>query len=89
MKPLVLPQINLNGSPREVLVSQQLRVLDALRALQAAMQEASPNGRDYQTMPMGTLNKAQEAWRERWVMIDALYKEIEAHALAIHDDRPY
>lgn len=86
MNPLVLPQISLNGSPREVLVAQQLHVLDALRAVQAAMQEASPNGRDYQFRP-AELQPALEAWRERWVMIDALHKEIEAHALAIHDSK--
>lgn len=78
MNPLVLPQINLNGSSRESLIAQQCLVLDALRALMSAMQEASPNGRDYPFRP-AELQPALEAWRERWVMIDALHKEIEAH----------
>jgi uncharacterized protein YqgV (UPF0045/DUF77 family) len=85
MKPLVLPQINLNGSTRKSLVEQQCDVLAAIRELQKAMQEASPNGRDYQTAPMGTFNRAQEAWRERWQVIEDMHKEIEAHALAIQD----
>jgi hypothetical protein len=85
MKPLLPPQINLNGSPRERLVEQQCDVLRALRELQKAMGEASPNGRDYQTMPMGTFSRAQEAWQERWQVIEDMHREIEAHALAIQE----
>ena len=85
MKPLVLPQINLNGSPRQVLVDQQCDVMHALERLQKAMQEASPNGRDYQTMPMGTFNKAQDAWRERYQIVEDMRREIEAHAIAIQE----
>jgi hypothetical protein len=84
MKPLVLPQINLNGSPRERLVEQQCDVLAAIRELLKAMQEASPNGRDYQFRP-AELQPALEAWSQRWVMIDDLRKEIEEHALAIQE----
>jgi hypothetical protein len=87
VKPLVLPQINLNGTSREALVAQQCDVLAAIRALQEALQEASPNGRDYQTAPMGTFNRAQEAWRERWQVIEDMRKEIEQHALAIQESK--
>jgi hypothetical protein len=84
MKPLVLPQISINGSPRERLVEQQCDVMHALESLQKAMQEASPNGRDYQFRP-AELQPALEAWCQRWVMIDDLRKEIEAHAIAIQE----
>jgi hypothetical protein len=85
VKPLVPPLINLNGSPRKMLVEQQCDVLAAIRELQKAMQEASPNGRDYQTAPMGTFNRAQEAWRERYQVIEDMRKEIETHAIAIQE----
>jgi hypothetical protein len=87
MKPLVLPQINLNGTSRSMLVAQQCDVLDALRALQEAMQEASPNGRDYQ-FRMGEFAPAQAAWRERWQVIEDMRQEIEAHAIAISETKP-
>jgi hypothetical protein len=85
MKPLTLPHVNLNGTSRESLVAQQCDVMHALVALQKALQEASPNGRDFQTAPMGTFNRAQEAWRERYQVIEDMRREIEAHALAIQD----
>ena len=84
MKPLVLPQISINGSPKERLVEQQCNVMAALSTVQEAMQMASPNGRDYQHRP-AELQPALEAWSQRWVMIDDLRKEIEAHAIAIQE----
>ena len=86
MNPLVLPQINLNGTSRECLVEQQCSVLHVLRSLLKVMEQASPNGRDYQLRP-AELQPALEAWSQRWVMIDDLRKEIEAHALAIQDSK--
>jgi hypothetical protein len=86
MKPLVLPQINLNGSPRERLVEQQCDVMDAVRALLKAMQEAYPNGRDYQFRPAEYL-PAREAWDERMRQIYDLRKEIEEHAMAIQESK--
>jgi len=87
MKPLVLPHVNLNGTSRECLVEQQCSVLHVLNSLLKVMGDASPNGRDYQTAPMGTFTKAQEAWRERWQMIEDLRREIEEYALAIQDSK--
>lgn len=87
MKPLVLPQINLNGSPRERLVEQQCDVMAAIRELLMALEEASPNGRDYQFRP-AEFAPAQAAWQERWQVIEDMRKEIEAHAMAIQDSKP-
>lgn len=84
MTPLVSPQVNLNGTSREVLVEQQLDVLHALDDLHKAMNEASPNGRDYQLRP-AEFEPAREAWQERMKLIGDMRKEIEAHAMAIQD----
>ena len=84
--PLTLPQVNLNGTSREALVEQQCDVMRALDKLYEAMQEAAPNGRDYQLRP-AEFNPAQDAWHERMKVIHAMHKEIEAHAMAIQDGK--
>lgn len=84
MKPLVLPQVNLNGTSRERLVEQQSDVATALRKTYQAMAEAAPNGRDYQFRP-AEFYGAQEAWQERMQAIYLMLKEIMAHATAIQD----
>jgi len=84
MKPLVLPQISLNGSPKSRLVEQQSDVLAAIRALKDAMSEAYPNGRDYQYRP-AEYPPAREAWEERMKLIHDMGNEIEAHAMAIDE----
>lgn len=84
MTPLVKPQVNLNGTSREQLVEQQADVMEALRGVMKAMCEAVPNGRDYQLRP-AELTPAVAAWNERRAMINALYNEIEQHALAIQE----
>lgn len=86
MKPLVLPQVNLNGTSRDELVRQQLAVLAAFRVLQQAMAEASPNGRDYQLRP-AEFKPAQEAWWERMQAVEDMRREIETHAMAIQDGK--
>ena len=46
-------QINLNGSSAERLRELHLDVLRAVWALDKALGEATPHGRDYQTLPNG------------------------------------
>jgi hypothetical protein len=84
MKPLVLPQVNLNGTSRDALVAQQIEVLRALVALQHALAEAAPNGRDYQLRP-AEFGPARDAWVERMQMVFAMHEEIGQHALAIQE----
>jgi hypothetical protein len=86
MNPLTLPQVNLNGTSREALVEQQCDVMRALDKLYEAMQEAAPNGRDYQLRPT-EFNPAREAWHERMKLIRDMHNEIEAHAVAIQDSK--
>lgn len=83
-KPLPLPQVSLNGTTRKQLVAQQCDVMHAIDALLKVMHEASPHGRDYQHRP-AEFEPAREAWAERWMMIDAMRQEIEAHAIAIQE----
>ena len=82
--PLVLPQINLNGTSKQQLVEQQLDVAAKLRHLLKAMGAAAPHGRDYQFRP-AEYRTAGTAWAERAAVIYDMLKEVEAHALAIHD----
>ena len=82
--PLVLPQINLNGTSKQQLIEQQLGVAAALRTLLKAMGEAAPHGRDYQFRP-AEYRTAGTAWAERVAVIHGMLMEIETHALAIHD----
>ena len=84
MTPLVLPQISINGTAKKQLIEQQCNVMHAASALLKALQEASPHGRDYQHRP-AEYQPALEAWSQRWVMIDDLRKEIEAHVMAIDE----
>jgi hypothetical protein len=86
MRPLILPQINLNGTSRNQLVEQQCDVMTALRALYKAMGEAAPNGRDYQFRP-AEFTTARDAWDERMTAVELMRREIEAHAIAIQESK--
>jgi len=86
-KNLVPPQININGTSRRELVQQQLDVLRTLRALQQAMVDAMPNGRDYQIRP-SEAPAARAAWMDRIAIIYEMTQEIEKHAMAIQDGGP-
>lgn len=52
------PTINLNGTDAKDLLQQNVDVLTALEALREAMAKAAPHGRDYQTMPDGSYERA-------------------------------
>lgn len=73
---IVIPLVNLNGTSREALVQQQIKVLGCLTALSVALGEASPHGRDYQPDPSRFPEAVnQHAARVRDVnrMIDEVY----------------
>jgi hypothetical protein len=71
MKPLILSQINLNGTAREALVAQKSKVLQVLYA----QQKAAPNGRDYQ-LRAAEFAPAQEAWLERMQALDEFARRL-------------
>ena len=82
MKPLVLPQVNINGTSRDALIEQQVKVLRAFDKLREAMAEAMPHGRDYQSQPLD-YKRARDAWTERLETVFAMRKEIEQYAQTI------
>lgn len=82
MRPLVLPQISLNGTDRQSLVDQQRDVITALDAVIHAMAQAMPHGRDYQYRP-AAYPLARDAWVERMSGLVDLKREIERHGVAI------
>lgn len=79
LTPLVKPQISINGTARQTLVDQQIAVLEALRATLSAMDDAAPDGRDYQHRPV-ELAPAVLAWAERRRMVKGLLDELSTHA---------
>jgi hypothetical protein len=84
---LGVPVVNLNGSSKESLLQDYLAIMRALEAANKAMAEATPHGRDFQTVPNGEWvgQKAREAFHERRALIRAMYAEFEAVALAISE----
>jgi hypothetical protein len=76
--PELVPQkVNLNGSPKQYLLDDYIKVLNTLTLLQAQMGSATPHGRDYQTHSdpqAGT--KARIAWSARRVFLKELEDDI-------------
>lgn len=56
--PLTRPSVNLNGTSVQGLLDQQAQIVDACEALQKALSNASPHGRDY---PDSLLRLAEDA----------------------------
>ena len=77
------PQVNFNGSSKEALMKQNLKVLKAAKQLLEAMCEASPHGRDYQTLPIEAYRLARSQHEARQQMVISIRDEIEAIAFAI------
>jgi glucokinase len=84
---LGVPVVNLNGSSKESLLNDYLAIMRALEAANKAMAEATPHGRDFQTVPNGDWvgQKAREAFHERRALIRAMHAEFEAVAVAISE----
>lgn len=82
MKPLVLPQISINGSGRNELARQLSEVATALEGVLEAMQNANPHGRDYQHRPE-EYQAARHAWVERFLAVSDMRHEMLEHASAI------
>lgn len=85
--PLIVPQVNINGTSAEALVDQQRIVLHNLDHLLHSMGEAMPHGRDWQTVEGGEklADICRAAWLQRRMMLEILRREIETYAIAILD----
>ena len=82
MRPLIQPQVNLNGTSREELVRQLQEVTEKLDAVIRAMAQAQPHGRDYQLRP-DEFAHAQWAWADRWQVLEELHAELTQHGTAL------
>lgn len=82
---LEVPVLNNNGTSKQALLDQYRHILDCFRDLQEAFANATPHGRDWQTVPNGSdvANDARQAFAERRARLKALYDEVHAVALGI------
>jgi hypothetical protein len=82
---VIKPQINLNGTNARDLLEQQVVAIEALRSAMSTLQAAGPNGRDYQTMPRGTIDLAVAGHVDRLKRLESVLAELEEIAEHISD----
>ena len=82
MQPLILPQVNINGTSREALIDQLREVIAALNLAINTMASAMPHGRDYHFRP-AEYTPAREAWSARIATVVDLKDEVTAHAIRL------
>lgn len=79
----IYPTVHLNGTARSELMEQYSAARQAIEAALKALQEASPNARDYYPQgPMAILS-AQDQHRAWYQSIDNVRKDIEAIELEL------
>ena len=83
MTKLIPPVINSNGTSVDELLSRQRDVIDALHEVMDALNEATPHGRDYQTLEPSVGRDARRAHGERWIIINNIREEYIQQAIAI------
>ena len=79
---IVTPIVHLNGTSKEALLEQRKDVYMALRAVEKALCQMSPNGRDYYPEP-GKMDKARAQHERRMGMVNTLIDEMVTEANAI------
>lgn len=82
---VIKPTINLNGTSKRELLDQHVTAVVAMQAAIIAVQAAAPNGRDYQTMPKGTIDLAVAGHVERLKRLESVLHELEEIAEHIAD----
>ncbi len=75
-----LPQININGTHREDLLTDYIKAKQALHVALEAMHGACPHGRDYQTLQPGAYQRAAEEHAERLIMVKRVIADLETIA---------
>lgn len=81
---VIPPTININGTSGQNLLDQATNAGEALREAFRTLQDMAPNGRDYQTAPVGAYETARSQHNSRMSRLDDISKEIEEVALQIH-----
>lgn len=84
---ITFPQVNLNGTDADSLIAQQVGVMNAARELMDAMRQASPHGRDYQTLPAGTWEKARAEQFRQFEAVEEIFKRAETIALKVQFEK--
>lgn len=77
MSNLTMPTIHLNGTSRSELLEQQVVAIDAVRKAIDALQQASPNGRDYYVQGGHAFTAAREEHTSRLSRLVEVRKELE------------
>lgn len=75
---LAVPTVHLNGTHGQDLVEQQKKVWHAAKALQDALCEAAPHGRDYYVQPGPALQIARGQNDDRIAAVQKILGETEA-----------
>jgi len=83
MTALVIPTVNINGTPAADLIEQLSAVCHALDHAREAIGLATPHGRDFQMNGQGLAEQAREAFRERQRVLARMSADFMDLALAI------
>jgi len=73
---MIVPTVNLNGTSQDELLRQCTDAVQELGAAIEAMRLAWPNGRDYQTMPAGSLSTAHSEMSARLIKLGDVRDEM-------------
>jgi hypothetical protein len=82
----VLPVIHLNGTSREALIQDRVKVGRAVNAALEALMQACPNGRDYYPVD-GLMQRAMAQHERRVAVLRGLIAEIYAEIDGIDEAR--
>ncbi len=82
---LQAPQVNNNGTSKKELMDQLIAVAHAGRAMQNALTNATPHGRDYQTLKPGAYQVARKQHDDRLKCLFSIMKDIEELAMVVQD----
>lgn len=83
---MIRPTLNINGTGAEELIQTRRNVIEALDAAMRALQEMTPNGRDYPGQ-QDRCRTDRELHYSRFAQLDAMRNQIMDEALEIMRQR--
>lgn len=84
---IVVPIVNLNGTSKNELLAQLFVACDAVENARKALGQMAPNGRDYQTAPARTFDKANAQHLERVTALETILHDLEVISLKIDEQK--
>lgn len=81
---LAKPTVHLNGTSGEALFEQYTEALEALYALERAMEKTAPHGRDYYTQ-LGGPAQAIEEYRARMDALAGIRRELKTLQMSVRE----